>query len=165
MGRTWLHNMEAVPSTCYQKIKFSLENQSGRTEVITVRGDQHMARQCLMAMLPGEAESSQVHMAELDRKVELGDVGRASAQKSIEDLTEVRLYPADQDRFFLIGSQLPELEKTELLNLLLKNKEVFAWTPYEMPGIDPAVKCHKLNVDPNHKPVIQKASRTGVLQT
>ena len=34
-----------------------------------------------------------------------------------------------------------------------------------MPGIDPAVICHKLNVDPNHKPVIQKARRTGVPQT
>ncbi|XXG76111.1 hypothetical protein AAC387_Pa08g0534 [Persea americana] len=92
-----------------------------------------MARQCLMAVLPGEAESSQVHMAELDREAELED--------------------------------LPEPEKTELLDLLLKNKEVFAWTPYEMPCIDLAVICHKLNVDPNHKPVIQKARKTGVPQT
>ena len=46
-----------------------------------------MAKQCLMAVLPGEAEFSQVHMAELDREAELGYVGRALAQKSIEDLT------------------------------------------------------------------------------
>ena len=51
MGRTWLHGMEAVPSTHHQKLKFPLENQSGRTSVITVRGDQRMARQCLMAVL------------------------------------------------------------------------------------------------------------------
>ena len=63
-----------------------------------------MAKQCLMAMLPGEAESSQVHIAELDREAELGDVGRAPAQKSVEDLTEVRLDPADPERFFLLGS-------------------------------------------------------------
>ncbi|XXG46405.1 hypothetical protein AAC387_Pa02g1265 [Persea americana] len=124
-----------------------------------------MARQCLMAVLHGEAESSQVHVAELDREAELGDVGRAPTQKSIEDLTEVRINPADPNKFFLIGSQLPEPEKTELLDLLLENKEVFAWTPYEMPGIDPAVMCHKLNVDPNYKPVIQKARRTRVPQT
>ncbi|KAJ8648928.1 hypothetical protein MRB53_001951 [Persea americana] len=36
--------------------------------------------------------------------------------------------------------------------------------PYEMPGIDLAIMCHKLNVDPNYKPVIQKARRTGVPQ-
>ena len=113
-----------------------------------------MARQCLMAVLPGEAESAQVHMAELEREAELENVGRAPAQKSIEDLIEVRLDPADPDRFLLLGSQLPEPEKTKLLDLLLKNKEVFAWTPYEMPSIDPSVMCHKLNVVPNHKPVI-----------
>ena len=33
-----------------------------------------------------------------------------------------------------------------------------------MPGIDPAVMCHKLNVDPSHKPMIQKARRTRVPQ-
>ena len=116
-----------------------------------------MARQCLMVVLPGEAESSQVHIAELGREAELGDVGRAPEQKSIEDHTEVKLDSTDPDRLFLLGSLLPKPEKTELLDLLLKNKEVFAWTPYEMPDIDPAVMCHKLNVDPNHKPVIQKA--------
>lgn len=164
MGRTWLHGMEVVPSTHHQKLKFPLENSSGRTDVITIRGDQHMARQCLMAVLPGEAESSQVHMAELDREGELGDVGRALAQKSIEDLTEVRIDPADPNRFFLVGSQLPEDEKTQLLDLLLESKEIFAWTPYEMPGIDPVVMCHKLNVDPNHKHVIQNARLTEVPQ-
>ncbi|XXG90552.1 hypothetical protein AAC387_Pa12g2288 [Persea americana] len=88
MGRTWLHGMKAVLSTRHQKLKFPVENLSGWTDVITIKGDQRMARQCLMAVLLGEAESSQVHVAELDREGELGDVGRASAQKSIEDLTE-----------------------------------------------------------------------------
>ncbi|XXG62910.1 hypothetical protein AAC387_Pa05g1201 [Persea americana] len=94
-----------------------------------------MAKQCLMAVLPGKAKSSQVHMAELDKEAELEDVGRAPTQKSIEDLTEIRISHNDPDRFFLLGSQLPEPEKTELLNLILQNKEVFAWTPYEMPSV------------------------------
>ena len=72
MGRTWLHSMNVVPTTCHQKLKFPLENQSSRIEVVTVRGDQHMAKQCLMAVLPSEAEYSQVHTAELDRETELG---------------------------------------------------------------------------------------------
>ena len=124
-----------------------------------------MAKQCLMALLPGEAESSQVHMIELDREAGLGNVGRPPVQKSIEDLTEIGLDPNDPDRFFLLGSQLPEPEMTELLNLLLQNKEVFAWTPYEMPGISPEVMCHKLNVDLKYKHVIQKAHKTGIPQT
>ena len=146
--------MEVVPSTRHQKLKFPLENENGRVEMITVRGDQHMAKQCLRAVLPGEAESSQVHMAELDREAELEALGRALTQKSIKDLTEIRIDPSDPNRYFLLGSQLPKPDKTEPLNFLLQNKEVFAWTPYEMPGISPEVMCHKLNVDPKHKPVI-----------
>ncbi|XXG41305.1 hypothetical protein AAC387_Pa01g1795 [Persea americana] len=107
-----------------------------------------------MAVLPGEAESSQVHMAKLYREAELEDVGRAPAQKSIKDLTEIKIDPDNPDKFFLPRSQLPKPEKTELLNLLLQNKEVFAWTPCEMPGISPEVICHKLNVDPKYKSVI-----------
>ena len=34
-----------------------------------------------------------------------------------------------------------------------------------MPGISPEVMCYKLNVDPKHKPVIQKACRMGIPQT
>ena len=34
-----------------------------------------------------------------------------------------------------------------------------------MPGISPVVMCHKLNVDPKHKLMIQKARRTGIPQT
>ena len=33
-----------------------------------------------------------------------------------------------------------------------------------MPGNSPEVMYHKLNVDPRHKPVIQKARRTGIPQ-
>ena len=58
MGRTWLHSMEAVPSTSHQKLKFPLENKNGRVEVITVSGNQHMANECLMAVVLGEAEST-----------------------------------------------------------------------------------------------------------
>ena len=81
MERTWLHNMEAVSSTRYQKLKFPLENENDGVEVITIKSDQHMAKQCLMVVVPDEAETTQVHMAELDRKAEFEDVGRAPKQK------------------------------------------------------------------------------------
>ena len=34
-----------------------------------------------------------------------------------------------------------------------------------MPGISLEVICHKLNVDPRHKPLIQKARIMGIPQT
>ena len=69
--------MKAVPSIRHQKLRFPLESQSGQIELITVRGDQHMAKQCLIVVLLGEAKSSWVHMAELDREAKLEDIGRA----------------------------------------------------------------------------------------
>ena len=72
-----------------------------------------------MAVVSGEAETTQVHMAELDKEVELEDVGRAPDQKSVDDLTEVRTDPNDPKRYFLLGSQLPKAEKTEQLDFLL----------------------------------------------
>ena len=63
-----------------------------------------MAKQCLMAMVPGETETTQVHMAKLDREAELEDIGRAPEKRSIEDLTEVRIDPNDPERYFLLWS-------------------------------------------------------------
>ena len=36
------------------------------------------------------------------------------------------------------------------------NLDVFAWTHDDMPGIDPATICHKLNVNPSIRPIKQK---------
>ena len=79
-----------------------------------------------MAVVPGKAKTTQAHMVELDRKAELEDVGRAPNQKNVEDLTEIRINPNDPERYFLLGSQLLEAGKSEMLNFLLQNKEVFA---------------------------------------
>ena len=102
-------------------------------------------------------------MAELEE--ELDRIGRNPEEKSVEELTEIRLDKDDGERFFLVGSQLGESEKGELNSFLLQNKDVFAWTPYEMPGIDPEVMSHRLNVDPKSKPVVQKSRRSGIPQT
>ncbi|CAL2237869.1 unnamed protein product [Prunus armeniaca] len=36
------------------------------------------------------------------------------------------------------------------------NKDMFAWSPSDMPGIDPNTICHRLHVNPASKPVVQK---------
>uniref|UniRef100_A0A2N9J4R0 Uncharacterized protein n=1 Tax=Fagus sylvatica TaxID=28930 RepID=A0A2N9J4R0_FAGSY len=41
-------------------------------------------------------------------------------------------------------------------SFLKNNLDVFAWTHDDMPGIDPATICHKLNVDPSIRPIKQK---------
>ena len=55
--------------------------------------------------------------------------------------------------FFLTSSNLMERERTKLIEFLTTNIEVFAWTPYEMPGIDLDFIKHELNVIPEAKPI------------
>ena len=44
---------------------------------------------------------------------------------------------------------------------LLQNVDVFTWSPYEVPGVDPEFIVHKLNVDPSFPPKKQKLRRVA----
>ena len=39
---------------------------------------------------------------------------------------------------------------------LSNNLDVFAWAPTDMSGIDPAIICHRLAIDPEVRPVKKK---------
>ena len=49
--------------------------------------------------------------------------------------------------------------RVEMLLLLVQNVNVFAWSPYEVPGVDPEFIVYKLNVDPLFPPNKQKPRR------
>ncbi|KAL5564790.1 hypothetical protein UlMin_027954 [Ulmus minor] len=44
----------------------------------------------------------------------------------------------------------------DLIIFLREHRDVFAWSHEDMPGIDPNVIVHRLNIDPNFKPIKQK---------
>jgi hypothetical protein len=67
----------------------------------------------------------------------------------------------DDQRQFLLGDSLSGEHRTQLLTLLEEYQDIFAWTPYEAPGVDPEFVSHALNVSPEYKPVVQKARRTA----
>jgi hypothetical protein len=78
----------------------------------------------------------------------------------VEDLVTVPV-TEDGTRFFLVGAGLTDSEREQLVSFLKSNISVFAWTPYEMPGVDPSFICHELNVDPSRKPIIQRTRRSS----
>ena len=47
-----------------------------------------------------------------------------------------------------VGADLEEKIKKDLVYFLKKNIDVFAWSHEDMPGIDPSVITHRLNVFP-----------------
>ena len=64
-----------------------------------------------------------------------------------EDLEKV-VIGDDPEKFFQIGAQMPLLEREQLVDLLRRNVDVFAWDTYEAPRVDPNFICHHLNVNP-----------------
>ena len=65
-----------------------------------------------------------------------------------EELIKVKIL-SDTDRYFEIGANMGSQDKVETLLLLIQNLDVFAWTPYEVPGVDPEFIIHKLSIDPS----------------
>ena len=51
-------------------------------------------------------------------------------------------------------------DKINMLLFLIQNVDVFAWSPYEVPGLDPEFIVHKLNMDPSFPPKKQKPRRS-----
>ena len=78
----------------------------------------------------------------------------------VEDLVRVRIL-SDDDRSFLIGASVKGKERVEMLLFLVQNVNVFAWSPYEVPEVDPEFIVHKLNVDPLYPLKKQKPRRSA----
>ncbi|KAG7579052.1 Reverse transcriptase domain [Arabidopsis thaliana x Arabidopsis arenosa] len=83
-------------------------------------------------------------------------------QKEDDVVIEVVLEENKPDRKVRIGATLTGKIKEALIELLRKNKTSFAWSAADMPGIDPSIICHELNVDPSFNPVKQKRRKLEV---
>ena len=78
-------------------------------------------------------------------------VNGPAKETKCEDLETV-VGSDDSKKFFQIRAQLPPSEKEELIEFLRKNVDVFAWSAYKAPGVDPGFICHHLNVNPSVTP-------------
>ncbi|KAL5571672.1 hypothetical protein UlMin_021269 [Ulmus minor] len=74
----------------------------------------------------------------------------------VEELEEIPLFEDDLTKTCKIGSSLTGQLRTDLINFLRDHCDVFAWSHEDMPGIDPKVIVHRLNIDPSFRPVKQK---------
>lgn len=73
--------------------------------------------------------------------------------KPTKVLEDVSLDKSNLERCTRIGADLEEEIKKDLIQFLKKNNNIFAWSYENMPGIDPSVIIHRLNVCSSSKPV------------
>ncbi|XP_059629910.1 uncharacterized protein LOC132272848 [Cornus florida] len=146
LGRTTLNAMKAITFTYHLLMPFQTEYSMGE-----LKGDQTMAREFYVASLRKTKSQEALMIEELEGR-ERQDFHRA---KPTEELEEVILGDGEPEKKVSIGSLLPPSINNELSKFLKKNQDVIVWAHEDMPGIDPTIMEHRLNVNPNFKPIRQ----------
>jgi len=117
--------------------------------------------------LPPEAKN--VNMVDLDPRDDPISVQSNAEVQELKDSMRLQLEGGSKDiqlgdtpnRIIKISRSLSAEDEAKLVQLLQQNKDLFAWTAVDMPGIDPEFCYHHLNVYPGTKPVAQKKRKLG----
>uniref|UniRef100_A0A804I249 Reverse transcriptase domain-containing protein n=1 Tax=Musa acuminata subsp. malaccensis TaxID=214687 RepID=A0A804I249_MUSAM len=80
-------------------------------------------------------------------------------REPLEQLAKVPLKRDRPNTIVKVGTTLPKANKLQLIDFLKRNADVFAWSSKDMPGIDPGMTQHRLNIHPEARPVRQKSRK------
>lgn len=147
LGRTTLNSMRAVTSTYHLLVKFPTRNGIGEQ-----RRDQIAVRECYVATLKEKRPKEALVIEALDVR----DEKEKQRAEPVEELVDVQIEEGDQGRVIKVRSMLQEDLKTQLVNFLKSNRDVFAWSHDHLTGIDPKIMSHHLGIDPKQRPVKQR---------
>ena len=100
------------------------------------------ACECYIAML--EMEDHQQTMC-------IGE--QRTTMEPVEELEEITLDDSRPKWTTRTGTLANPPIRQALASFLRMNQDVFAWSHEDMPGIDPSVIVHRLNVNPASSPV------------
>ncbi|KAI9123608.1 hypothetical protein K1719_004908 [Acacia pycnantha] len=103
-----------------------------------------------------EPVGKSVNMVELDLRKE-EKMQKTEMNSELEDL----VLGTELGQVTKIGKALDPEIRAELEGFLKNNKDVFAWHPSEIPGVDPNICCHQLAIRPGFTPVAQKKRKIG----
>ena len=107
--------------------------------------DQVATCECYMAMLEMDDHLQAINIEE-----------QWTMAKTIEGLEEILLDNPKLDQMTRISTLASLTVRLALMTFLKANQDVFAWSYEDMPGIDPSVMVHRLNVSPSFPPIRQK---------
>jgi hypothetical protein len=159
LGRPCYAKFMAVPNYTYLKLKMP-----GHNGVITVGSTYHHTHECDVECVEyaealAEFEALIADLESLskevpDAKCHAGNFEPAEAVKSVP------IDPSsDADKKVRIGSELDPKKEAVLVDFLRVNAEIFAWSPWDMPGIPRDVAEHSLDIRAGARPVKQHLRR------
>ena len=103
------------------------------------------AQECYVAMMEMEDHLQAMNIEE-----------HQTVTEPVERLEEIVLDDSKPDKMTKIGTLTSPMVRRALTTFLRDNQDVFAWSHDDMPGINPSVMVHRLNVLPFFPPIRQK---------
>ncbi|XP_075658841.1 uncharacterized protein LOC142628679 [Castanea sativa] len=140
LERPTLNAWKVVTSTYHLMVKFPTEYGVGE-----LHKNQVAARECYVAIMEMNEHLQAMNIEE-----------QRMVAKPVEELEEVHLDDYRPERTIRIGTLASQTVPQALTIFLKENQDVFAWSHEDIPGIDPSVMVHKLNVSSSFSPVRQK---------
>ena len=137
LGRLTLNSWKAATSTYHLMIKFLTKYEIGQ-----LLGDQVATCKFYIAMLELEDYQQTMYIGE-----------QRTAVEPVEELEEIILDESRPEQRTRMGTSASPLIRQYLTGFLRMNQDVFAWSHEEMPGIDPSIIVHRLNVNPASSPI------------
>ncbi|XP_072088602.1 uncharacterized protein [Arachis hypogaea] len=134
--------------------------------VVTIHGDHKEALHCYNIGMKFQNHSKQQvnnvdltnnssALADLDPRTDFRERPTPS-----DDLQKV-YFNNDPNKFTFVGKSISKEELNVITIFLQEQADLFAWTPSDMPGIDPQIISHKLAINPSARPVQQKKRKLG----
>ena len=151
-GRGLINKFKAVVHQLYLCMKMPASRG-----IITVRGDQQLARDIERGVAPGQRN---IHVLEAQKTTTSGKISKEKV--TFDEGYEVKRVPLDKhllDKVVTISATLSEEEEKELLDFLNKNKDVFAWSASDLRGVSKNIVEHRLDSRPGVKPKKQKPQK------
>jgi len=99
---------------------------------------------------PGqEAPVGSVVRGDVGRGVAHAEVAREKRPEPVENVVERQI----GGRTFRLGRRLSQEEQDQVVAVISRHLDAFAWSALDMPGIDPDFLCHNLTMDSKVHPV------------
>ena len=159
LGRPAMNDLNLIVSTKALTIKFPTPNG-----VRYMQGKQHLVRHCYQDAVKMGAKGKKVNVISgssprptsekgVNHDLDPRKVDCDKATGPMEEFKNITVSEVDEEKCLKLGKNLAPEVKSQLTNFLKSNLDVFAWNHEDMVGIAPEVMWHRLNVNPNYKPM------------
>ena len=140
LGQPTLNSWKAITSTYHLMIKFLTDYEVGE-----LHRNQVAAHECYVAMM------------EMDDHLQATNIEKHQMViEPAERLEEIVLDDSKPNQTTKISTLTSPIVHQAFTTFLKDNQDVFSWSHENMPGIDPSIIVHRLNVSPSFPPIRQK---------